>query len=78
MVRPQCHRFFHHFPSQYISTTFPLFSYDVVTLRYIYGHVTYTGMLHIRATLRNPNDTTTDGVSNYTNRYTVDMLKNPS
>ena len=53
-------------------------SYDVVTLRYIYGHVTYTGMLHIRATLRNPNDTTTNGVSNYTKSYTVDMLKNPS
>ena len=33
-------------------------------------------MLHIRATLRNPNDTTTNGVSNYTKSYTVDMLKN--
>ena len=53
-------------------------SYDVVTLRYIYGHVTYTGMLHIWATLCNSNDTTTNGVSNYTKSYTVDMLKNPS
>ena len=41
------------------------FSYDVVTLRYIYGHVTYTGMLHIRATLRNPIYTATNCVLSY-------------
>jgi hypothetical protein len=27
----------------------PIYRAGVVTLRYIYGHVTYTGMLHIRA-----------------------------
>ena len=47
-------------------------AYDVVTLRHIYGHVTYTGYIG------NPNDTTTNGVSNYTKSYTVDVLKNPS
>ena len=29
-------------------------AYDVVTLRYIYGHVTYTGMLHIHVIQMTP------------------------
>ena len=42
-----------------------ILAYDVVTLRYIYGHVTYTGMLHIRATLRNPIYTSANCVLSY-------------